>query len=365
MKASMLVAPGRIEVQEVAWPDVRDPRDAVVRVSRAAICGTDLHPYRGEIPGFRAGTIMGHEFVGVVEAAGPEAGVAAGDRVVASDVIACGRCWWCQRGAHYQCEQVSLFGYGEVVGSYVPGGQAEAVRVPFADTVLLPVPDDVDDDTALFVGDVLTTGWAAAAQAEVGHGDVVAVVGCGPVGLCAALSARLQGAESVVAVDPQPARREVAGRLGFRAVAPEHGREVVGDLTAGRGADVVVEAVGLPGSLRDALALVRPRGMVTAVGAHHEPAFPLDTGDAFGRELTLRFVVGDPIRWGPTVLDHLRTGLLNPCRVVSHRLPLDDAAEAYSLFDRGEATKVLLEPWSTDDQRRPHDHDLVPDPGDR
>jgi threonine dehydrogenase-like Zn-dependent dehydrogenase len=344
VKATVWRAPGRVELADEAWPEVVEPRDAVVRVQRAAICGTDLHPYRGEIPGFRPGTVMGHEFVGVVEAAGPEAGVAPGARVVGSDVIACGGCWWCRRGAHYQCEQVSLFGYGEVVGTYVPGGQAEAVRVPFADTVLLPVPAGVDDDAAVFVGDVLTTGWAAAAQAEVAEGDVVAVVGCGPVGLCAALSARLQGASEVVGVDRQPGRRQVAADLGLVAAGPDDARGVLGDLTGGRGADRVIEAVGHPAALTAALALVRPLGMVTAVGAHHEPAFPLDTGDAFGRELTLRFVVGDPIRWGGTVLDHLVAGRLDPTRVVSHRLPLDDVADAYALFDRGEATKVLLVP---------------------
>ncbi|HEV7762713.1 MAG TPA: alcohol dehydrogenase catalytic domain-containing protein [Acidimicrobiales bacterium] len=349
MKATSLRRPGRIELVDVPWPEVGSPRDAVVRVTRSAICGTDLHPYRGEIPGFRPDTIMGHELVGVVEDAGPEAelaGVAVGSRVVASDVIACGSCWWCGHDAHYQCPHVSLFGYGEVVGSYVPGGQAEAVRVPFADTVLTPVPEDVDDDSALFVGDVLTTGWTAAAEAGVAGGDVVAVVGCGPVGLCAVLSAQLLGAATVVGVDGQAARRDAAAGLGAVAAAPDAARAVLDDLTDGRGADRVIEAVGSPAALAGALALARARGVVAAVGAHHEPAFPLDTGDAFGRELTLRFAVGDPIRWGGVLFAHLAAGRLDPARLVSHRLPLADAADAYALFDRGEATKVLLLPDS-------------------
>jgi threonine dehydrogenase-like Zn-dependent dehydrogenase len=349
MRAASLVGPGRVELVEVPWPEVRQPRDAVVRVTRAAICGTDLHPYRGEIPGFLAGAIMGHEFVGVVEAAGPEAGVVPGDRVVASDVIACGRCWWCCRGAHYQCAEVSLFGYGEVVGVYVPGGQAEAVRVPFADTVLTPVPAEVGDDAALFVGDVLTTGWTAATEAGLSAGDqedtVVAVVGCGPVGLCAALSARLLGASTVVAVDGQAARRAgAAAAAGAVPAAPDEARAIVDDLTGGRGADAVIEAVGSPAALAGALALVRPRGTVAAVGAHHEPAFPLDTGDAFGRELTLRFAVGDPIRWAGPLFDHLAAGRLDPTGLVSHHLALDEVATAYALFDQAEATKVLLHP---------------------
>lgn len=343
MRAVMLCAPGRVELTDVPWPEVREPRDAVVRITRAAICGTDLHPYRGEIPGFRPDTILGHEFVGVVEDAGPAAGVLPGTRVVASDVIACGRCWWCERGCHYQCEHVSLFGYGEVVGSYVPGGQAEAVRVPFADTVLAPIPNGVTDERAVFVGDVLTTGWTAVTEAGVRDGDVVAVVGCGPVGLCAALSAQLQRA-TVVGIDPSADRLRTIAQMGMISASPEDARQVVGDLTAGHGADAVVEAVGSPAALTAALALARGRGIVVAVGAHHEPAFPFDTGDAFGRELTLRFAIGDPIRCRDVLFDHLVAGRLDPARVITHRLPLEDVETAYALFDRGEATKVLLVP---------------------
>jgi threonine dehydrogenase-like Zn-dependent dehydrogenase len=359
MRATSLRDAGRVELVDAPWPTIAGPRDAVVRVTRSAICGTDLHPYRGEIPGFRPDTIMGHEFVGVVEDVGPEAelaGVAVGTLVVASDVIACGSCWWCTHGAHYQCAQVSLFGYGEVVGSYVPGGQADAVRVPFADTVLTAVPDGVTDDSALFVGDVLTTGWTAAAETGIDPdaGDVVAVVGCGPVGLCAILSARLQGAGTIVAVDAQAARLTAAlatapasaGSDGTEIVgtSPDGARKVVEELTGGRGADRVIEAVGSSAALAGALRLVRPRGVVAAVGAHHDPTFPLDTGDAFGRELTLRFAVGDPIRWGKTLFAHLDAGRIDPARIVTHRLPLDEVADAYALFDRGEATKVLLLP---------------------
>jgi threonine dehydrogenase-like Zn-dependent dehydrogenase len=356
MRAAMLCAPGRVELTDVPWPEVREPRDAVVRVTRAAICGTDLHPYRGEIPGFRPDTILGHEFVGIVEDAGLRAGVAPGARVVASDVIACGRCWWCEHGGHYQCERVSLFGYGEVVGSYVPGGQAEAVRVPFADTVLASVPEGVTDDQAVFVGDVLTTGWTAATEAGVADGDVVAVVGCGPVGLCAALSAQLEHA-TVVGVDANPDRRRRIAELGMISASSDDARQVVDELSAGRGADAVVEAVGSPAALTAALALARGRGTVVAVGAHHEPAFPLDTGDAFGRELTLRFAVGDPIRCRDTLFGHLAAGRLDPARVVTHRLPLDDVDQGYALFDRGEATKVLLSPAAGSSS--------APDPHDR
>ncbi|NDZ99824.1 alcohol dehydrogenase catalytic domain-containing protein, partial [Streptomyces sp. SID10116] len=195
----------RAEVaDDVAMPRVEEPRDAVVRVVRSAICGTDLHPYRGEIDGFPAGTVTGHEFTGVVEETGPEVrGLRAGDRVVASDIIACGHCRSCRHGWHYQCDRVGLFGYATVVGTRAyAGGHAEFVRVPFADTVLFPIPDDVGDERALFVGDVLATGYACAVGAGVRPGDTVAVVGCGPVGLLALEVAWLLGAARVLAVDP-------------------------------------------------------------------------------------------------------------------------------------------------------------------
>ncbi len=328
-------------------PTIRHDGDAVVAVTRSAICGTDLHPYRGEIPGFREGTVLGHEFVGVVSDIGPGvSSVRPGDRVLASDVIACGSCWWCRQGWHYQCESVSLFGYGEVVGEYVPGGQAEQVRVPFADIVLSPIPEALSDERALFVGDVLTTGFTAADEAGIRPGDVVAVVGCGPVGVFAAMSALHLGARRVLAVDPDPARRAAAEcecRGDATGVHPDRLAAAVREATAGRGADVVLEAVGTDAALACAIETVRPRGTVVAVGAHHSPAFPLHTGMAFGRELTLRFAVGDPIATRDRLMPILVAGELDPTGIVSHRLPLDEAVAGYDLFDRREATKVVLE----------------------
>ena len=345
MIAAVFRGPGLIEVEEMARPTVQDPRDAVVRVTRAAICGTDLHPYRGEIPGFRAGTVLGHEIVGLVEDVGPGVvGVSPGDRVVVSDVIACGRCDWCVRGWHYHCRHASLFGYDEVVGVYVPGGQAEAVRVPFADVVLSPVPDAVTDEQALFVGDILTTAWTSAEEAGIEPGDVVAIVGCGPVGLCACIAAPLFGAAHVVAVDPDPRRQAAASGLGAIATEPAVAADAVRDLSDGRGADIVIEAVGTDAALALAIDLVRPRGTIVAAGAHHSTAMPFPTGRAFGLELTLRFAVGDPIRSRDTLLPLIAAGRLDPTPIVSHRMPLADAAEAYDLFDHRDATKVVLVP---------------------
>jgi len=225
----------------------------------------------------------------------------------------------------------------------VAGGQAEAVRVPFADTVLAPLADDLADEAALFVGDILATGWTAAVDGGIGGGELVAVVGCGPVGLCAALSATARGAATIVGVDPLPARRRAATALGMIAVAPSDAAAVVRDLSRGRGADVVVEAVGTSAALAGALDLSRARGVVVAVGAHHS-TYELDTADGFARELTLRFAVGDPIRYAAELLELVRAGVVDATVVVSHRLSLDDAAPAYDLFDQGEATKVVLTP---------------------
>ncbi len=342
MKAVVYRGPRRVVVQEMAQPRITHPRDAIVRVTRTAICGTDLHPYRGEIPGFPAGTVLGHEFAGTVQDAGPEVPFTAGQRVFASDIVACGRCADCARGWHYQCACVTLFGYATVVGTDVAGGQAEYCRVPFADVVLSRTPEDVTDEQVLFVGDVLTTGYAAARNAAITPGDLVAVVGGGPVGLLAALCARTAGAACVVVADPDPGRRAFAASFGLLAAPPEHLSQTVRELTSGRGAQAVIEAVGSDGALRCALDAAGPRAAVSAVGAHHSAAMPFPTELAFTRELTLRFTVGDPIALRDQVLALVRSGQLDPSKIISHRLPLREAPAAYELFDSRRAFKVVL-----------------------
>lgn len=332
---------------DVATPRIEEPRDAVVRVVRSAICGTDLHPYRGEIDGFAPGTVTGHEFTGVVEAVGPEVrGLGPGDRVVASDIIACGHCRACSRGWHYQCDQVGLFGYSTVVGARAyAGGHAEYVRVPFADTVLFPIPDDVSDERALFIGDVLATGYACAVGAEVRPGATVAVVGCGPVGLLALEAAWVLGAARVLAIDPLESRRKLAAERGACPVpATPDVEQQVADLTEGRGADAVLEAVGTDAALLSALNVVRPRGVVCAVGAHASETMPMPTRLAFAKEVTLRFAVGDPISDFEPLMNLVRGGRVDPTFLISHRMPLAEAAEGFRLFDSGEASKVVLIP---------------------
>ncbi|HLG65935.1 MAG TPA: alcohol dehydrogenase family protein [Ktedonosporobacter sp.] len=344
MKGIVWYAPYDVRVEELPLPQLQGARDAVIRVTRAAICGTDLHPYRGEIPGFQVGVVLGHEFTGIVEEVGKEVkNFRVGDRVLASDLIACGECWFCQKNWHYQCQHVSLFGYGTVVGHYFPGGQAEYVRIPYADVVLSPIPDSLNEEQILFVGDILTTGYTCAYEAGITPGDTVAVVGCGPVGLFALMSAYHLGAKRVIAIDPDPQRRAVAQDLGGYALAPND--EVVQhiqEITHGRGADAVLEAVGTDSALTTALTIARPKGTISVVGAHHSQAMPFPSGLAFGRELTIRFSVGDPIRWRDQLLSLLEKGQLDPTRIISHRLPLSQAIEGYQLFDQHHALKVVL-----------------------
>ena len=340
----MLAAPGDVRVEDV--PDARmlEPTDAIVRVNAAAICGADLFPLHGQTPGFENGTVMGHEFAGVVVERGDAVtGVEVGDRVVNTSMVADGTCPACRAGRVTQCSGRALFGYSGVYPK-LDGGQAELVRVPHADRVLAPLPDAVSDDAAVFLSDNLPTAFdAVVARGGVREGDLVCVVGLGAVGLMAVMCAVDVGAK-VLAVDGVEARREAAARLGAEALSPEESTEAVAAASNGLGADVVVEAAGSPGALDAALRLARGRGTVSVVGAHFEPDFPLDNHLMFERELTLRFSIGDAAGHRGRLLKLIAAGRLDPASVVSHRMPLADAAEAYRLFDAREATKVVLAP---------------------
>ena len=343
MKAVVLHAPGDVGVDDVAEPALREPGDAIVAVRATAICGADLFPFHGLTPGFEPGTVLGHEFAGEVVDVGPGVtSVRPGMRVVNTSMISDGTCSSCRAGRVTQCDGRSLFGYSGVYPR-LDGGQAELVRVPHADRALRQLPDEVSDEAAVFLADILPTGHAAVARGEVRDGDVVVVVGCGPVGLMALLCARPR-AGRLIAVDGVAVRRELAERLGAEAVEPDAAADAVAEATDGLGADVVIEAAGSPGGLDAALRLARGRGVVSVVGAHFEPDYPLDNALMFERELTLRFSIGDPTADGASLLEKLVRGELDPSPVITHRLPLVDAAEAYRLFDSREATKVVLTP---------------------
>jgi threonine dehydrogenase-like Zn-dependent dehydrogenase len=343
MKAVVLHEPGTLGVDEVADPTILQRDDAIVAVRATAICGADLFPFHGMTPGFELGTILGHEFAGeVVEVGAEVTSFRPGDRVVNASMISDGTCASCRAGRVTQCEGRSLFGYSGVYPR-LDGGQAELVRVPHADRALQKLPDEVTDEAAVFLADILPTGQAAVVRAGVGEGDIVVVVGCGPVGLMAILCAR-GIAGRILAVDGVAVRRELAERLGADSVPPEYAAEVVASVTNGLGADVVIEAAGSPGGLDASLRLARGRGVVSVVGAHFEPDFPLDNALMFERELTLRFSIGDPNADGPRLLERLADGELDPTPIITHRMPLSEAAEAYRLFDTREATKVVLTP---------------------
>jgi len=341
VKAVVLRAPGDVAVEEVADPTILQPDDAIVAVRATAICGADLFPFHGLTPGFEAGTVLGHEFAGEVVEVGPAVErVRPGQRVVNASMISDGTCPSCRAGRVTQCEGRSLFGYSGVYPR-LDGGQAELVRVPQADRALRALPDEVSDEAAVFLADILPTGFAAVARGGVSAGDTVVVVGCGPVGLMAVLCAA-GVAGRVIAVDGVAARRGLAERLGAEAAAPDEAPAAVAAATGGLGADVVIEAAGSAGGLDASLRLARGRGVVSVVGAHFEPDYPLDNALMFERELTLRFSIGDPTADGGLLLSRLSSGELDPGVIVTHRLPLADAAEAYRLFDSREATKVVL-----------------------
>ena len=345
MRALRLLGPRELRIDELPDPKIAGPKNAVLEVTRTAICGADLLPYWGYVPGFEWGTTMGHEFVGTVREVGPAVAlVKPGDRVVCSSMTSCGVCWACRRGMQPQCENRALFGFS---GAYprLDGGQAEQVLIPNADRDLWPLPSEVSDDAAVFVADILSTAYRGIQRADVKLGDTVVVVGCGPVGLMAILSARL-AAGRIIAVDTIPARLEQARAMGAEAVdaSAQDPVAAVLDLTGGRGAEAVIECAGGVPALTAAMQMVRVRGNVSVIGAHFEPDFPLDAGAMFAKETSLRFSIGSPTDDRETVLDLIRLGRIDPTPTISHKMKLEEAAEAYKLFEAREATKVVLTP---------------------
>ena len=341
MRAVKLVGTEAVEVQDAPAPELNSDTDAVVRVTHTAICGADLLPYHGYTPGFELGTTLGHEFVGVVESAGDDVGsLAPGQRVVNTSMTSDGTCVHCRAGRPTQCTSRALFGYSGVYPR-LDGGQADLVLVPRADRCLWPVPDAVSDEDAVFVADILPTGFLAVERASVGLGDVVAILGCGPVGLMAVICAAGLG-RRVIAVDGIQARRELAESLGASAVHPAEMREAVIAATGSLGADAVIEASGAPEAMASALGLVRPQGVISVVGAHFEPDFPLNNALMFEKEITLTFAIGNPRRDRERLLAMIEEGVLRPSAVISHTMPLDEAAAAYRAFDARDATKVVL-----------------------
>jgi threonine dehydrogenase-like Zn-dependent dehydrogenase len=377
-----------VRVESVADPVIQAPDDIILKVTATAICGSDLHLYRGKIPQVKHGDIFGHEFMGIVQEAGPEVtAVKRGDRVVIPFVIACGQCFFCQmdltaacettnsgRGAILNKKQIppgaALFGYSHLYGG-VPGGQAEYVRVPKANVGPFKVPDTLVDEKVLFLSDILPTAWQAAVNAGVTKGSSVAVYGAGPVGLLSMACARMLGAEQIFAIDQHPYRLEFAqqtyGAVPINFDEIDDPAEALIEQTAGhRGVDAVIDAVGfeakgsatetlltnlkLEGSsgkaLRQCIAAVRRGGTVSVPGVYAGPIHGFLFGDAFDKGLTFKMGQTHVHRFLPELLGYIERGELTPELITSHRLSLAQAAEGYRMFDKAEddCRKVILVP---------------------
>jgi threonine dehydrogenase-like Zn-dependent dehydrogenase len=344
MRAVTFQAPGEIRVDEVAEPVLEHPDEAIIAVEASGVCGSDLHIFHGRVP-VDPGTVIGHEYVGKVLAVGDGVTrVAVGDRVLGTFLVACGSCTACLRGDYHRCERSRTFGHGAALGA-LDGMQADQALVPFADMVLRKVPEGMSVDTALFAGDVMGTGYHAVANAGMQMGDTVAVLGLGPVGLCAVQAAVAGGASHVFAVDSVEERLELARRFGATPVHLTEGnpKAEVRGATGGRGADVVIEAVGAPAAVDAAISLARNAGTVSGIGVQVGKA-EVNLGLAWLKGLDLRLGLANVIAHVDPVLALLESGKLDPTPLVSHHMKLDEAAEAYALFDRREALKIVLTP---------------------
>lgn len=379
MKAVSYRGPADLRVVQKDDPRIEHPNDVILRVTAAAICGSDLHLYRGLVPDTRVGCTFGHEFTGVVEEVGPSVrNLRRGDRVVVPFNISCGSCYYCQRDLFALCENTNpnsevasgVFGYSHTTGGY-DGGQAEYVRVPFADVGPMKIPDDLPDDEVIFLSDVFPTGYQAAEMGEIKGGETVVVFGCGPVGLFAQKSAWLLGAGRVIAVDHVDYRLAFARE--YNNVETINFREVddivmhLKEITGGRGPDVCIDAVGMEADgshlhtflgrkakleagaatvIGWAINAVRKGGNVVLIGVYGPPWNLIPIGTAMNKNLTLRMGQCNVKRYMSHLLEHIREGRVDASRIISHRLPLDQAPHGYEIFagKLDECRKVVLYP---------------------
>ena len=341
MRALVYHGPGHTACQEAPDPEITDDRDVIVRVDAVTICGTDLHILNGDVA-VAPGRILGHEAVGTVDEVGDGVRqLRPGDRVLVSCISACGTCRFCRDGRYGQC----LGGGGWILGHTIDGTQADYVRVPFADTSTYRVPEGVSDEEILMLADVLPTGYEVGVLAGgVRPGDVVAVVGVGPVGLAAITGARLFSPSHIVAIDLSDARLEAARQFGADVIAADSGAlAAIKDLTGGLGADVAIEAAGEPATFELAVSLVRPGGRIANIGVHGEPA-TLHLEEQWTRDITITTGLVDTSST-PTLMRLLKTGQIDAKRFVTHHFGLDQFDAAYDVFARAgdmSALKVVL-----------------------
>ena len=378
-----------IHVEHVPDPQILNPRDAIIRITRTAICGSDLHLYNGFIPTMKKGDIVGHEFMGeVVETGTGVSNLRKGDRVVVPFPIACGHCEPCTRELYSLCENSNpnawmgeqlwghapcgIFGYSHLMGGY-PGGQAEYARVPFADVGPLKVPDELTDEQVLFLSDIFPTGFMAAEACGIRPGDVVAVWGCGPVGQFAIKSAYMLGAEKVIAIDRFPYRLRIAAEQGgaetinYEQVSVS---ESLREMTAGRGPDHCIDAVGLEGhapgikgaydkaktmmmletdrpvALREAIMNCRSGGTISVAGVYGGFIDKFPMGAIVNRALTIKSGQTHVHRYMRPLLERIRSGEIDPSFIITHRLSLDQVSEGYSTFlhKEDDCLKVVMTP---------------------
>jgi threonine dehydrogenase-like Zn-dependent dehydrogenase len=377
-----------VTVEQVPDPGLLNPRDAIVKVSSTAICGSDLHLYDGYIPSMFRGDILGHEFMGEVVDVGPGVtNLRVGDRVVVPFPIACGNCFFCERELFSLCENsnpnaplaekmwghspAGIFGYSHLLGGYA-GGQAEYVRVPFADVGPVKVPPHLTDEQVLFLSDILPTGYMAAENCSIQPGDTIAVWGCGPVGLFSIASARLLGAGRVIAIDRFPERLHKAESIGAETLNYESTdiQDALKDMTGGRGPDACIDAVGMeahmhglvgaydrakqamklsterPGVLRQAIQACRKGGTVSVPGVYGGFVDKLPFGAIVNKAITIKSGQTHVQRYMRPLLERIARGEFDPSFIVSHRLSLDDAPLGYEMFKNKEeeCTKVVLKP---------------------
>ena len=390
MKALRWYGTGDVRVERVPDPTILNPRDAIVRVTLTAICGSDLHIYDGFIPTMKRGDILGHEFMGEVVAVGSEnTRLKVGDRVVVPFTISCGRCFFCERDLWSLCDNSNpnaamaeklygaspsgLFGYSHMMGGYA-GGQAEYVRVPFADVGPIKVPDSLNDEQVLFLSDIFPTGYMAAENCNIKPGDTVAVWGCGPVGQFAIQSAWMLGAGRVIAIDREPERLRMAADKGKAETLNFEYLDVYNvlkDITGGHGADACIDAVGLEAhstgswdaiydkvktvtmtatdrlaALRQAIHSCRKGGVVSVPGVYGGFLDKVPLGAAFNKGLTFRMGQTHVQRYLPKLLDRIEKGEIDPSYVITHRMRLDDAPKGYQIFrdKQDDCIKVVLRP---------------------
>ncbi len=344
MKATVFRGPGDLRVENVPDPRIEQPTDAVVRITHACICGSDLWFYRG-IQKWESGYRCGHEWMGVVEDVGPEVeSVKSGDMVIAPFVYSDGTCEFCQKGLHTSCVN------GSAWGKTNDGGQAEAVRAPFADGTLVKLPDSMEGDDALLAAtlpltDVMGTGHHAAVAADVGEGGTAAVIGDGAVGLCAVLAAKRQGAERIIMLGHHDDRLEIARKFGATDIVATRDEEAVSEvleMTNG-GAESVLECVGAKSSTDTAIAIARPGGTVGYVGVPHNDHV-VDRWRMFGQNISLHGGVAPVRAYIPELLEDVIAGTLDPSPVLDLTVDLDGVPDGYAAMDEREAIKVMVRP---------------------